>query len=224
MCPADRTATSTLAFTAGRMIQARLNSRLQEAGTMRRKAYNFTREEFRGEKVQEEAVAPKLGRVPVYRVELVKDRTRKLKTSVRTPDDAADIFSEYLANVDREHMVVLLLNTKGKVLGLHVASIGDLNSAIVSPREIFKVAILANAASIIVGHNHPSGDPEPSPEDYVITERLRQSGEILDIRVDDHIVVGEAKRFVSLMTDRFRLPRTAFNKGSNPPGNPSPET
>jgi DNA repair protein RadC len=93
----------------------------------------------------------------------------------------------------------LLLDVKQNVIGLNTASIGILDSALAHPREIFKAAILANAASIILAHNHPSGDPTPSPEDRRLTERLKSCGELLHIEVIDHIIVGGEKgRFVSL--------------------------
>lgn len=92
----------------------------------------------------------------------------------------------------------MMLDVKNRVIGIHTVSIGNLNSAIVSPREVFKAAILANAASIIVGHNHPSGDVTPSPEDIQVTTTLQQAGKLLGIEVLDHIIVGEEGAHTSL--------------------------
>ncbi|MTI84963.1 MAG: hypothetical protein FH756_13985 [Firmicutes bacterium] len=81
----------------------------------------------------------------------------------------------------------------------HTVSVGTLNSAQVHPREVFKVAIISNSAAIILGHNHPSGDPEPSHEDIEVTNRLVEAGQILGIEVLDHIVCGDSK-YISLKT------------------------
>jgi DNA repair protein RadC len=85
----------------------------------------------------------------------------------------------------------LLLDIKNKVIGINTVSIGNLNSSIVHPREVFKPAILSNAASILLAHNHPSGDPEPSREDVAITTRLVEAGKILGIDVIDHLILGD---------------------------------
>lgn len=98
---------------------------------------------------------------------------------------------------DREVCGVMYLNTKNRINGLEILGVGTLNSGLMHPRECFKGAILHNAASIIFFHNHPSGDPMPSPEDISITQRLVSAGELLGIEVLDHIIVGE-KAFVSL--------------------------
>lgn len=120
------------------------------------------------------------------------------RPSIRSPRDIAGLVTPYLSECDREQMVALLLDTKNGVIGMNVISVGDLTSAIVHPREVFKAAILANAACIILAHNHPSGDPTPSPEDIAVTNRLCQGGELLGIKVLDHVIVGDAERFLSL--------------------------
>ena len=119
---------------------------------------------------------------------------------VRSPNDAYRIIEMVL---DLEHEAtekfgILTLNTKNAIAGVHVLSIGSLNSAIVHPREVFKAAILNNAASLICFHNHPSGNPEPSQEDISLTRRLVEAGEILGIEVLDHIIIGDEGRFISL--------------------------
>src|SRR5262245_39841910 len=96
----------------------------------------------------------------------------------------------YLADVDRENFVILILDQKNKVLGVHTVSVGGLTASIVHPRETFKAAILANAAAIIYGHNHPSGDCQPSREDRAITQRLKEAGALLGIGILDHLVIG----------------------------------
>lgn len=137
---------------------------------------------------------------PVFRVQLIRDSnaSSSARKNITSQNDAADIVRPYLEKQDRENLIVLLLGTKNNVIGMNVVSVGDLNSAIVHPREVFKPAILSNAASIILAHNHPSGDPTPSPEDVMITKNLMEAGKILMIDVLDHIVIGESGLSVSL--------------------------
>lgn len=141
-----------------------------------------------------------MNRIPTVKVQLVKESSNLYESAiVHGAEDAAKILINYLQGADREYFVVLLLNTKHKVIGVNTISMGSLSASVVHPRETFKAAILANAASIIVGHNHPSGDPTPSREDLIVTERLVKAGKILDIPVLDHIVVGvETNKFLSL--------------------------
>lgn len=135
---------------------------------------------------------------PVFRVQLVREGSREARRAVETARDAAAVVAGHLADVDREHFVVLMLDAQNRLLGIHTAGIGTLTAVLVSPREVFKAAVLANAASVIVGHNHPSGDPTPSAEDFAITDVLRAAGKLLDIPVLDHVVVGEEGKYVSI--------------------------
>ena len=97
----------------------------------------------------------------------------------------------YLADVDREHFVVLMLDQKNKVIGFHTVSIGSLTASIVHPREVFKPAMLSNAAALILAHNHPSGQPQPSQEDRTLTVRLVAAGKLLGMAILDHIIIGD---------------------------------
>lgn len=119
------------------------------------------------------------------------------RTAIRSPEDAAEYVMEDLRYHQNEHFVCLFLNTKNQVLAQETLSIGSLNASIVHPREIFRAAIKRSSASIICVHNHPSGDPTPSPEDIQITERLVEAGELVGIEVLDHIIIGD-KRYISL--------------------------
>jgi DNA repair protein RadC len=103
-----------------------------------------------------------------------------------------------LKKCDREKFICIHLNNKNQIISFEVVSTGSLTSSIVHPREVYKGAILSNAASVIFMHNHPSGDPEPSNDDLEITKRLEKAGEILGISVLDHIIVGP-KRFFSFI-------------------------
>ena len=106
------------------------------------------------------------------------------------PEDAARILCKQIGGQDREHFAVLHLNTKNRINAIETVSIGTLNASLVHPREIFKGAILANAAAIICGHNHPSGDLEPSSEDKATLERLVKTSKIIGIQVLDFLVVS----------------------------------
>lgn len=112
---------------------------------------------------------------------------------INSPKDVVNLLMESLKNNKREHFKILLLNTKNVVISIEDISIGSLNSSIVHPREVFKKAIKRSSASVILVHNHPSGDPTPSKEDIKVTRRLIESGEILGIKVLDHIIIGYNK-------------------------------
>ncbi|AFH65042.1 hypothetical protein B2K_30790 [Paenibacillus mucilaginosus K02] len=117
--------------------------------------------------------------------------------TIRSPQDAANLLMEDLRYLQKEHFVCLFLNTKNHVIGRETLSMGSLNASIVHPREVFRSAIKRSSASIVCAHNHPSGDPTPSPEDIALTRRLAEAGEIVGIEVLDHLVIGD-QRFVSL--------------------------
>jgi DNA repair protein RadC len=139
-------------------------------------------------------------RIPGFRISIVREPGVKLaeKPQMNTPAVAAGIFRDYIGEVDRETFVVALLTVRHRVIALHTVSVGCLTSSLVHPRETFKPAILAGAAAIVLAHNHPSGDPEPSAEDVALTRRLASAGTLLGIEVLDHVIVGEDGRFVSL--------------------------
>ncbi|AIQ20086.1 MULTISPECIES: RadC family protein [unclassified Paenibacillus] len=117
--------------------------------------------------------------------------------TIRSPQDAAEILTEQLRYLQKEHFVCLFLNTKNHVIAQETLSMGSLNASIVHPREVFRAAMKCSSAAIICAHNHPSGDPTPSPEDISLTSRLLQAGEIVGIDVLDHLIIGDS-RFVSL--------------------------
>jgi DNA repair protein RadC len=112
--------------------------------------------------------------------------------------DVVELFLTFLQETDREQFFLLCLNTKNEPTALHTVSIGSLDASIVHPREVFKVAILSNAASVIVAHNHPSGDPTPSKEDIQVTRKLQEAGELLGITLLDHVIVGTEGAYTSL--------------------------
>ena len=118
-------------------------------------------------------------------------------TPIRSAGDVAQRMADRLRRLDREEVWVLLLDTKHRVVGTHVVSIGHLSGAPVHPRELFKEAIRRSAAAVVVVHNHPSGDPTPSADDLALTRRLRKVGDVVGIEVLDHVIIGD-ERHVSL--------------------------
>ncbi|AOT73316.1 RadC family protein [Geosporobacter ferrireducens] len=110
---------------------------------------------------------------------------------ITSPKDVADMFMEEMRYHKKEYFKILLLNTKNSIIATEIISIGNLNASLVHPREVFVKAIKKSAASIILLHNHPSGNPQPSQEDISITKRLIEAGNIIGIDVLDHIIIGD---------------------------------
>jgi DNA repair protein RadC len=132
--------------------------------------------------------------ISVYRVSLVKDgRVEFGSESLLGPQQAQGVLKSLIetqGQPDREQFCILMLNAKNKVIGLNIVSTGDLSSATVHPREVLKPAILANSAAMILGHNHPSGNLTPSPEDIGITERIIKASKIMGITVHEHLIIS----------------------------------
>jgi DNA repair protein RadC len=119
------------------------------------------------------------------------------KPAIHSPADAAALVQYEMAGLTQEHLWVINLDTRNRLLNIEKVYIGSLNSSMVRVGELFRTAIQRNAASIIVVHNHPSGDPTPSPEDIALTKSIVQAGKLLDIDLLDHLVIGQNK-FVSM--------------------------
>lgn len=119
------------------------------------------------------------------------------RPAIRSPDDAAALLLYEMSAMEQEHLRVLLLDTKNQLLRIVEVYHGSLNSSLIRVGEVFRDAVRSNAAAILVAHNHPSGDPAPSPEDVSVTRAIVDAGRLLDIEVLDHIVIGGGK-FVSL--------------------------
>lgn len=116
---------------------------------------------------------------------------------IRSPQDVYALLGGEMAPLSQEHMRVLLINTRNQVLGVHEVYVGNVSSALVRSAEVFRDAVRQNAPSIIIVHNHPSGDPSPSPDDVGLTKQLIEAGKLLDIELLDHVVIGEG-RYASL--------------------------
>jgi DNA repair protein RadC len=119
------------------------------------------------------------------------------KTVIRTPQDVADLLMAEMALLDSEHLRVVLLNSKNHVISISEVYKGNVNASLIRPGELFREAVRENCPAIIIVHNHPSGDPEPSPDDIHVTGRIAEAGKMLDIDVLDHVIIGNGS-FVSL--------------------------
>ncbi|HOG47305.1 MAG TPA: DNA repair protein RadC [Anaerolineae bacterium] len=119
------------------------------------------------------------------------------RPQVRSPEDAANLILLEMAFLEQEHLRVILLDTKSYVQAINTVYVGNVNTALVRVAEVFREAVRSNAPSLIVAHNHPSGDPTPSPEDVHVTEQIVAAGKLLDIDVLDHLIIG-CQRYVSL--------------------------
>lgn len=126
----------------------------------------------------------------VVSIRLCDDRTLLSNVSINSPEAAINLLGKYLSDFDREVFCVINLDSSLKPINCSFVSVGTINASIVSPRETFKSSILSNAASIMVMHNHPSGNLNPSKQDCMVTDNLVQCGELLGIHVIDHVIVG----------------------------------
>ena len=132
--------------------------------------------------------------VSIYRVSLVKDKSISFGQGRMNNSQEAQSLIQSLIKTqgqpDREQFCVILLNSKNEIIGLNIVSIGGLSSASAHPSEVLKPAILANSAAIILCHNHPSNNLEPSPDDLAITKRIIQASEVIGIAVHEHIIIS----------------------------------
>lgn len=153
--------------------------------------------------------------IPAYRLRL--ERTGSVISDYRYCSDALvvyDVFGMAVGDADREHLVAFYLDAQCRFIGFEVVAIGSLDRVVVHPREIYKGAILANAHSIVVAHNHPSGEPGPSPEDLLIASNLHSAGAILKIPLRDMVIVGH-QNYCSFLT-RGLLPRSLPGEADEP--------
>ena len=142
-------------------------------------------------------------RVAKYRVALAREGSipTTWDKTVREPGDVARLMAPLVADISQESFWLILLDGRNKVAGITLISLGSLTAALVHPREVFKPAIAGSAAALVLLHNHPSGDPSPSAEDIALTRRLSEVGELVGIKVLDHLVIGEGGSYRSLADD-----------------------
>lgn len=139
-----------------------------------------------------------IGRVKAIQLKCIAELSRRMAKAqagnslcFNDPVTIAEYYMEDFRHEEQEKLLLLLLNSKGKLLGEEVISKGTVNATVISPREIFLTAFSYHAVSIILLHNHPSGNPQPSQEDIALTERVKKSGELLGIELLDHIIIGD---------------------------------
>ena len=123
-------------------------------------------------------------------VRLCEDRSLYSTCPISCPDDLVGLLRREMETYDREHVMLVCLNTKNQPINVSTVAIGGLSGAGLRVADIYKTALLSNASRIMLAHNHPSGDPTPSRDDIEITKRIREAGELLGIQLLDHIVVG----------------------------------
>ena len=140
---------------------------------------------------------PQLYRLETYRVQFVSEPGMNPGQPVRSSEDlfcyASSIYKTL--DVDKEHFSLIATNNKNRVQGFKVVSTGSLTASLVHPREVWRSALHLCAAAVLFVHNHPSGDPAPSPEDIDITKRLKETADILGIRILDHVILGHGRYF-----------------------------
>jgi DNA repair protein RadC len=153
---------------------------------------------------EEIAAIPGIGPAKAVQLKAAFELGRRVLTAspvslpaIKKPQDVFKLLQGSFQNLDREHFKVLHLNVKNQVLKIETIAIGILSSAPVHPREVFKEAVKTNSASLILAHNHPSGDPTPSGDDLALTARLKEAGEVLGIQIVDHVIFGD-NRYISL--------------------------
>ena len=128
-------------------------------------------------------------------IRMVKERPLISDEPINSPEKAVELVHELLKDYDREVFAVVNFQTNLQPINLNIVSIGALNASLVHPREMLKSIVLSNAAAVMMVHNHPSGDPAPSRADIQTTRRLAESGQLLGIRVLDHIIIGDGTYF-----------------------------
>ena len=142
--------------------------------------------------------------IKVVNIRLVKEPSLYSMEPINSPDEVLKVVANELKTYDREVFAILNVKTNGQPINLSICSVGTLNASLISPREVFKSSILSNAASFIAIHNHPSGSPTPSAEDKAVTKRLQKCGDLMDIKMLDHIIVaGETGEMISFKAARL---------------------
>lgn len=143
---------------------------------------------------------PGVGQVKAIQILCIGELSKRIATyqakekiAFHNPVTIADYYMEQLRHEEQECMICMMLNTKNQLIGEELLTLGTVNTSVVSPREIYLSALRYHAVHIILVHNHPSGDPMPSKEDIDLTKRLKYAGELLDIHLIDHIIVGDHK-------------------------------
>ena len=142
--------------------------------------------------------------IDIVKIQMVKDGSIEYgKKAISKPQELAELGLKLLKNADRENFILVCLNAKNFVNCIHLVAIGTLDRTVVTPREVLKAALLSNAASVAFIHNHPSGDPGPSPEDISLTNTLGKCADLFQIRILDHVIVADDGRYESLLEKKL---------------------
>ena len=138
-------------------------------------------------------------KIDIVKIQMVRDGTLDYgKKAIKGPQDLAEIGQKFIQNADREVFLLVALNTRNHINCINVVSIGTVNTALVAPREVMKIAILSSASGIACIHNHPSGDPDPSSDDIQITNRIAECGRLFGIELIDHVIIADDGKYESL--------------------------
>lgn len=140
-----------------------------------------------------------MSKLETWSVRLVRETVDVPQPTIHDAATVAELWRELYGDLPHEQFVAFMLSTRHRIIGVHVITMGILDASLVHPREVFRAAILANASRIIIAHNHPSGDPTPSREDYRVTEQLQKAGEVLGIPLLDHVVIGDTSHCSCLL-------------------------
>lgn len=151
-------------------------------------------------------------------IRLITDKKLYSDTALTSPEKAVSLIGQEIASFDREAVAIINCSTALKPINAHIVSIGSINESIVSPREVFKAAILSNAAAFLIMHNHPSGVLKPSMQDYIMTGNLLYAGELMSTHLVDHIIVGYNNGKLDFHSfkenDEFNIAEDAFKRSS----------
>ena len=139
-------------------------------------------------------------KIDIVKIQMVRDGTLEYdKKAIKGPQDLAELGQKFIQNADREVFLLVCLNTRNHINCIHVVSIGTINTALVAPREVMKIAILSSAAAIACIHNHPSGNPDPSSDDIQITNRIAECGKLFGIGLIDHVIISGDGKYESFL-------------------------
>lgn len=152
---------------------------------------------------------PGIGRVKAIQIICVLELAKRIArgkrlfgTKITSPKDIAEYYKVQLKNYQKECLMLLIMDSKNRIIAEETLSIGTINTSIADPREIFRTVLKKNGVSVILLHNHPSGDPTPSREDILITERIADAGRLLGIGLNDHIIIGQ-NTYISLLAEGY---------------------
>ena len=142
--------------------------------------------------------------IPIVRLQIVKDNQVPYgEIKLDKPEKAAKAINDFLGNVDREHIVICCVDNCLKPTHIQIVGIGTINACLISIPEIFKTAILSNSYGLFLFHTHPSGEVKPSMEDIATTRRVKEAGNVLDILLQDHIILGAEGKYFSFRESEY---------------------